>query len=117
MIKDKYLEPFYKKNINLDIYIEKNIKVEDIINFLKKMDEEDIKKIGNSIAFLYPKEIMYQFTDDKYAVKTFANVFRADYKLKDDYNLTVKHIGLALIKNLQKNNNLTPKEFIKKNNL
>ena len=37
MIKDKYLEPFYKKNINLDIYIEKNIKVEDIISFLKKI--------------------------------------------------------------------------------
>lgn len=35
-----------------------------ILCFLKK-DRNKEKKIGNSIAFLYSKEIMYQFTDDK----------------------------------------------------
>lgn len=35
MIKDKYLEPFYRKHIKADIYVEKDLKV-DIISFLKK---------------------------------------------------------------------------------
>lgn len=56
---------------------------------------------------------MYQFTDDKCAVKTFANMFRADYKLKDDYTLKEKHIGLALMRDLRRNNNLTQKSLLK----
>ncbi len=96
-MKKKFLIPFEKELHSSDFLMP--IKKENCIKFLNNLTDDEIKKYGNALFFIYPNEIRKQIgnaRDDKMD-RTFVDDFRQEYGLSDRMTTTDKINGRLLL--------------------
>lgn len=120
MIKDKYLKTLI--NATEDEKKEMRIQLRPVelrINFLKTMSDEQITRLGNMLAYFFPKKYTEQFLVGNNAITsiedtTFAEDFRKDYNISNKFEGWERIRANNLFKMLRENPNLTATEYIEK---
>lgn len=110
MIKDIYLKCFDTEDLPMFAISKKTC-----ISFLKRLNDDDIKKIGNSIFWIFPSKIFEQKANirKKEIDYSFVDTFRKDYNIPDKYTTQDKVRGGLLGRLLEKNPDLTVEEFFR----
>ncbi len=111
-MKEKYLKPFTKESVFCP-----HCRAADALSFLKSLSDEQIKMIGNSLYWLYPKypvDYISKFANNRTSEVdySFADEFRKDYGLPNKYTSIDKARGARLVRMLKENPKLTAAEFI-----
>lgn len=103
MIKDKYIEPFLTKEGQRDIMFTNRLSSELIIKYLKNLSDEEIAKLGNALAWLYPKDILTAFirNDKSNKYYGFVNDFRREYNISNRFTMEDKHAGIKLVNEIK----------------
>lgn len=117
MIKTRFLEPFEDNpSVKADVLVfTQGISLPIIVSFLKTANDDELKKIGKAIFYLYPSSIRKQLSNNrKDSINySFIDDYITTYNLDKVTTSKDKSIGSALLELLRENPEMNATEFCK----